>query len=98
MYLFLFLNKPAAQAGFARVVDSGNRWDRVISEASSELEADGLVSNKSQASAAAELRAFGRISQRLLAELDEGVDRFARRQDGPVKSYREARARTAESG
>lgn len=98
MEQFQFLNRLAEQAGFARVVDSGNRWNRVISEASSELEADGLVSNKSQASAAAELRAFGRISQRLLAELDEGVDRFARGQDGPVKSYGEARARTAERG
>jgi hypothetical protein len=66
---FKFVWELADQDRFARILESGNRWGRILDAGARELEADQRVSNLTQRSAALELVAFVRLGERMAREL-----------------------------
>jgi hypothetical protein len=71
---FRWFHDLAEQEGLARVVESADRWRRILSRAADDLERDQAISNQSQRSAGLELRAFLRLGERALGDLEECAD------------------------
>jgi hypothetical protein len=74
---FRWFHDLAEQEGLARVVESAGRWQRILSRAAADLERDQAISNQSQRSAELELRAFLRLGERALVDLEKCADGLA---------------------
>lgn len=74
---FRWFHDLAEQEGLARVVESADRWRRILSNAAADLERDQIISNQTQRSAELELRAFLRLVDRALLELEQCADGMA---------------------
>ena len=71
---FRWFHDLAEQEGIARVVESADRWQEIVSVAAADLERDQIISNQTQRSAELELRSFLRLVERALLELEESAD------------------------
>jgi hypothetical protein len=70
---FRHVNDLADLDGFARVLESGNRWKALLDKAAKESDEDGAISAQTHAAARSELAAFTHLYGRLLDEMSERV-------------------------
>lgn len=70
---FRRVNDLADLDGFARVLESGNRWKALLDKALKESEEDDVISAQTHAAARSELGAFTHLYGRLLDEMSEQV-------------------------
>jgi hypothetical protein len=68
--------------GFARVLESGNRWKALLDKAEKESDEDGSISAQTHAAARSELSAFTHLYGRLLDEMSLAGRRACHRDRG----------------
>ncbi len=71
---FRWFHDLATQEGLARVVESAGRWQRICNGAVVDLEREQSISNQSQRLAGLELRAFLKLGERALVDLEKCAD------------------------
>ncbi len=95
---FKFVWELADQDRFARILESGNRWRRILDAGVRELEFDQRVSNLTQRSAVLELVAFVRLGERMADELIQETHKLTQKPEPQQTNFEQTYERLRSAG